>query len=80
MAKDAKIHISLLKSWHREKAKDATLLKLQERNRIFIHTKDLLKNLSVCLMDPLNQTTEPPVGLVALTLIQLSMKLKQRKD
>lgn len=56
MAKDAKIHTSLLKSWHREKAKDASLLKLQGKKttRVFIHTKDPLKNLSVCLMDPLN--------------------------
>lgn len=82
MAKDAKIHTSLLKPWHGEKTEDGTLLKPQgKKPRVFIRTKGPLKGwISVGLRDPLHQTAEPPACLVALTPTQLSRRLKQRED
>lgn len=84
MAKDAKIQKSFLKSWFREKAKDVAVKTFAKtspkKQRTFIHTKGPLRRLRVCLIAPLNQTTRPPGGLRALTLIYHSRKLKQRKD
>lgn len=90
-AKDAKVQTSLLKSWLREKSQEwrlyKLLLKLQKKKkkkthkvRALVHTKGLLKRLRVCLIDHLNQTTGPPGGLRALTLIYHSRKPRQIKD